>query len=524
MGQVFVAENTAIHVEVAVKVPRRDLIENLEFRRRFQVEATAVAAVDHPNVARFIDLGIGDPSYLVMEYVRGESLNVVIRREGRLAPARALRIASRLCWGLDAAHAAGIVHRDLKPSNIMLASTREAVEMPKLLDFGLAKLVHLTDAPLSRSGQVVGTPEYMAPEQVEGKHVDARADIYGLGGVIYAMIVGHSPFAGAEDDVAIMYHQLNDAPPAPSSRVRGVHPLVDALIARALAKRPEDRFPSMQAMAAAIDAVLGELSRAGSSPPAGAPVMRRSLAVLALATTAAVGLAGGAALMRAAHAPPAERAGSLLMVTSTPAGASIEVDGRPWADVTPAAAWIDPGRHVVTVRSPDHDDVVRDVELDEGARTALQLALPARSREVTIRTVPAGARLYRDGELVAASTPTKVSLQADEFYQLRVERNGFQPAVRNIGPDDHETVVTLVMEVEREPVGAIMVDSPAEAEVWIDGADSGHSTPTIAIRVPAGAHRVELRDSSGQRSPVAQVNVQPGMTERLLMNLTGGSR
>ncbi len=522
MGQVFVAENTAIGVEVAVKVPRRDLIANLEFRRRFQVEAGAVAAIDHPNVARFIDLGLENPAFIVMEYIRGETLNLVIRREGRLSQTRALRIASRLCWGLDAAHAAGIIHRDLKPNNIMLSNTREAVEMPKLLDFGLAKLVRLTDAPLSRTGQVVGTPEYMAPEQVEGKEVDPRADVYGLGGVLYAMIVGESPFAGAEDDVATMYRQLYEPAPVPSAKVRGIHPLVDALLGRALAKRPEHRFPSMQAMATAIESVLVELGRAPTAPVASAGI-RRSFVVLALATTAAVGLAVGAALMRARAPAAAEQGGALLIVTSSPAGATVEVDGKPWADSTPAAQRVGEGRHVVTVRGPNHDDVVREVTLAADERAALELALPPRSREVTIRTVPTGAHLYRDDRLVSASTPTTVSLQADEFYQLRVERTGFQPAVANLGPDDHEPVITLVMEAERDPVGAIMVDSPAHAEVWIDGVDSGHSTPTIAIRMPVGEHRVELRDSAGGRSQIATVTVQAGVTERLLLNLGGGT-
>src|SRR3954469_12474119 len=136
MGQGFVAENIAIGMRVAIKLLKPELLANPEFRARFQTEAQAVAAIEHPNVARFFDLVVGDPTFIVMEYVRGETLADRLKL-GPLPRGRALEIARRLCWGLDAAHTAGVVHRDLKPANVLLAPDAEHGEIPKLIDFGL---------------------------------------------------------------------------------------------------------------------------------------------------------------------------------------------------------------------------------------------------------------------------------------------------------------------------------------------------------------------------------------------------
>src|SRR5689334_15671799 len=145
MGQVFVAENLAIGIRVAIKLLKPELLANADFRRRFQHEAQAVAAVQHASVARFHDLIVGDPTFLVMEYVPGFTLADVLRAESKLTVGRAVAVAARLAWGLQAVHAAGIIHRDLKPANIVLTSDPEHGEIPKLIDFGLAKLAAATE-------------------------------------------------------------------------------------------------------------------------------------------------------------------------------------------------------------------------------------------------------------------------------------------------------------------------------------------------------------------------------------------
>src|SRR5262249_85421 len=159
-------------------------------RARFQDEAQALALVQHPNVARFLDLVVGDPTFLVMEFVKGPTLYDVLLREKKLAVDRALRLATHLCWAMDSAHAAGVIHRDLKPSNIILARDRQHGEMPKIIDFGLARLSQGGRGPLTKTGFAVGTPQYMAPEQLRGGPVDARTDIYSLGCVLYEILGG----------------------------------------------------------------------------------------------------------------------------------------------------------------------------------------------------------------------------------------------------------------------------------------------------------------------------------------------
>src|SRR4051794_9193654 len=173
MGQVLVAENVSIGMRVAVKLLKPELLANPEFRQRFQNEAQAVAAIEHPNVARFFDLVVGDPTFIIMEYVRGETLADRLKL-GPLPRERALEFVLRLCWGLDAAHTAGVVHRDLKPANIILAPDAEHGETPKLIDFGLAKVAASIGDSLTRTGQIIGTPAYMSPEQINGGKVDAR--------------------------------------------------------------------------------------------------------------------------------------------------------------------------------------------------------------------------------------------------------------------------------------------------------------------------------------------------------------
>src|SRR5262249_3893299 len=158
------------------------------FRQRFQREAQAIASIEHPNVARFFDLVVGDPTFLVMEYVRGQTLSARLREVKKLPIADAATVAIKLCQALRAAHSVGVIHRDLKPANVILTSTLDDSEVPKLIDFGLAKLAARTaEQSLTRTGQLVGTPQYMSPEQIAGKNVDARTDIYALGCLTYEM-------------------------------------------------------------------------------------------------------------------------------------------------------------------------------------------------------------------------------------------------------------------------------------------------------------------------------------------------
>jgi serine/threonine protein kinase len=254
MGQVFAADEVTTGRRVAVKVLRPELLADKSSRGRFAEEARALAAITHPHVARFVDVGLGDPCFVVMEYVPGRTLRERIRGLGRLPVDEAVRIAAQLCEALEAVHAAGIVHRDVKPSNVILVSD-DGIATPRLIDFGLAKRMSGVGAELTRKGQVVGTPQYMSPEQVSGRGIDARTDQYALGCVTYEMLTGDVPF-DADTALAVFQRQLNEAPQPLRERVPGLPRALDAVLRRVMAKDPRDRYPSMKQLACALKASL----------------------------------------------------------------------------------------------------------------------------------------------------------------------------------------------------------------------------------------------------------------------------
>jgi TolB-like protein len=253
MGTVYRARDDRLGRTVALKVIRPEWTADADRRRRFQLEARAAAALNHPNILTIYEVGRdADVDYIAMEYVSSRTL-VDLIAAGPLAPERALRLTAQVADALAAAHAAGIVHRDLKPANIMVVPE----DRVKVVDFGLAKLVErrgtapATEAVATRTGTIVGTAPYMSPEQAGGREIDGRSDLFSLGVVLYEMLAGRRPFDGptASDTLAAL---LRDAP-AP---VPGLRPEVDQLLGRCLRKRPEDRFQSADDVKRAIDACL----------------------------------------------------------------------------------------------------------------------------------------------------------------------------------------------------------------------------------------------------------------------------
>jgi len=529
MGQVFVAENLAIGRRVAVKVLKTELLADSSFRQRFQHEAEAIAAIEHRNVARFLDLVVGDPTFLVMEYVRGPTLDDVLEKEKRLSPLRSARIAQRLCWALEAAHSAGVIHRDIKPSNVILCPDLEADEEPKLIDFGLAKLAHAAvKAGLTRTGQIVGTPEYMAPEQISNKPVDARADVYALGCLLYELLTGRPPFEGS-DDVQVLYQQLHDAPAPLSKFIQSPPAQLQALLTRALQKKPEDRFQSMREMAMALEAVdLEPPGQPGRRDDTGQrrlsttrmqrPTVVSPVTLLIVALLCAVGGFGLARIFAGAGGSGS----TALLLVSTPTGADVELDGKTVGESTPTTVrGLKPGAHTVKIRKGKMAVVERQVTLQPGERAVMNVVLPPASHPVEVHSAPEGASVYLDGKLAVGETPTIIDVSDDEFHELRVEKNGFEINTRPITPDDHDIQLRISLSPEKQPRGTLMVDSNGAAEVWIDGVDSGYTTPTLGIHVSVGLHTVEVRDA-GNASASKRVKIDQGQTLRLLLTPGGG--
>jgi serine/threonine protein kinase len=515
MGEVFVAENVAIGVRVAIKFLKPELLARPQFRQRFEYEARAISAIQHPNVARFFDLVIGDPTFLVMEYVEGPNLADVIKREGRLQPTRAAFIATRLAWALDAVHTAGIIHRDLKPSNIVLTYDPEHFEAPKLIDFGLAKLAIAAQVtPITRAGQVVGTPHYMAPEQIAGEGIDARTDVYSLGCVLYEMVTGRPPYDGGAD-VQLMYKQIHEPVPPVTKYAPDTPHALERVIMRALAKRPEERFASARALAHALVPSVEKRRRASSGentleirsvPP---PLWQRAMLPLAMAIFAS------AVTALAFRSVPT---GGLIMITSDPSGARVELDGRVLDEPTPTAVrGVSNGTHSVRIQKAGHEEIVRQVTLEKDGRRAIEVTLPPLQRELHVSTLPPGASVYVDGVLAPGKTPTVIRVTDDDFHDLRLERLGYEPLIRAVKPEDRNDLPTLTLAPSSRPQGLLQVDANAPCEVWIDGIYSGFNTPTVDILLHTGDHVVELRTPSGTRGASRTVHIQQGETLRLAL-------
>ncbi|MCC6748756.1 MAG: serine/threonine protein kinase [Deltaproteobacteria bacterium] len=282
MGLVYRVEHVRMGKIAALKLLHRDLVADPTQLRRFQHEAEAVSRLDHPHIVQVFDFGpLDDTFYLVMEYLRGEDLSAVVKRDGPLSLQRTARILAQVCDALSEAHHHRIVHRDLKPENIRVTRTRGGDDFVKVLDFGLAKTV-APQAPPDSTGQgaLVGTPHYMAPEQIRGGVVDHRSDLYSLGAVAYRLLTGRPPFEG-RTAVAVLTKHITEELVAPSRAApeRRLPQALDPVLGRALAKRPEDRFPSAEALKEALlelaeRAESGELEEA--APSGDAPRRRAS--------------------------------------------------------------------------------------------------------------------------------------------------------------------------------------------------------------------------------------------------------
>ncbi|MFC9129888.1 serine/threonine-protein kinase [Streptomyces sp. NPDC057099] len=255
MAVVYRARDLRLERTVALKLLAPELARNDTFRRRFTHESRAAAAIDHPHIVPVFEAGETDGVlYIAMRYVVGSDLRHLLDREGPLSPATTLRIAAQVASALDAAHDHGLVHRDVKPGNILVARGTDSdhPEHAYLTDFGLTKK-SLSLTGFTTVGQFVGTLDYVAPEQISGRPVDARCDVYGFGCVVYEILAGHPPFR-RDDDMALLWaHQYDEAPPLTEARP-DLAPKVDPVLAKALAKSPDDRYPSCLAFVAALRA------------------------------------------------------------------------------------------------------------------------------------------------------------------------------------------------------------------------------------------------------------------------------
>jgi eukaryotic-like serine/threonine-protein kinase len=314
MGAVFQARHVHLRKDVAVKVLRPDLTSSAEIVERFRREAEIASALEHDNIVRVTDFGRTPDGYLflAMELLAGESLFDRLRREGTLSPEEAVPILWQVCAGLQAAHALGVVHRDLKPENVFLARSPSGREVTKVLDFGIAKITDPSSESATQAGIVVGTPEYLSPEQAMGTAVDARADVYAVGLIAWRTLAGRHPFKAEDARGLLMMQATRPVPPLTDPRPDlAAYPALVASVARACAKDPETRHQTAAVLGDDLAAALGP---AFMMPPGATPAPSLTLSPIPLRPRAV------------ASAPP----------SAAPAGATVEV--RPAQAASPAAA------------------------------------------------------------------------------------------------------------------------------------------------------------------------------------------
>ena len=276
MGAVYLAFDPMIERQVAIKVLPPQIASQGNALKRFLGEARATGKLNHPNVVAIYDIDQDrDQYYLVMELVQGGSVGDLLTN-GPVSWQQACRLAADACDGLQAAHAAGLVHRDVKPDNLMVTNEGRV----KVVDFGLSKLtdaVHETRMGLTSAGQILGTPHYMSPEQFQGQAIDARSDVYSMGGTFYTLLTGERPFAAAANVIHLMTAHAKQPPPDPSDVNSSIPAACGEIVARAMAKDPDKRYQTAGDLASALRAAAGGGLDGGSAPAMSARPLRAAV-------------------------------------------------------------------------------------------------------------------------------------------------------------------------------------------------------------------------------------------------------
>lgn len=470
MGVVYRAHDPHLDRDVALKVLREDRSVDAAFMKRFLAEARALGRLDHPGIVRVFNVDEADGTvHIAMEFVEGESLDAIMRAR-RLPPEEIARIGAEIASALDYAHARGIVHRDIKPSNVLVRPDGSV----KITDFGIARIEDPSSQSMTQAGEVLGTPAYMSPEQVLGRPVDGRSDIFSLGIVLHEMCAGTRPFGG--ESLGAVFDAITRAVPDPIAAANpDIPPALCRVVAKCLEKEPGARYQTGAALAEALRTCLSQ-ETAGGAAPSRARGKGRG-AKLAVAALAIAVLGGAAAILLLRGAPPspsrdAQPAGSApggtaaapgagvaappearatLKVESDPPGAAVEVDGA-GAGRTPVSLTSSPGAHAVRVHLPGYADLEARVDLRAGVETPLFARLsslkPAQSRGEPPRPAGAGTGAPGAARQGAKSTAAGPGPEGDAAVAKDLE-----DAIRSYERGQLDVSITMLESVLRRDAG-----------------------------------------------------------------------
>jgi len=388
MGVIYQAYDPNIDRNIALKVLRQDRVASEDFVNRFLKEAKAIGRLSHANIVTVYDVGKDKETiFITMELLEGASLDEFISG-GNLSHDDVVDLGSQIALALDYAHDTGIVHRDIKPTNIIL----NPQGMAKITDFGIAHFEDPSITQQTQAGEILGSPAYMSPEQVMGKPVDGRSDLYSLGVILYEMVTGKRPFSGGNLS-AVLMAVSQDTPEAPLTVNAAVPKVLSELIMKSLSKNPDDRFQTGKEMAEALQACLKPPEPDTQTIRIQGDERLKKKSVLAILLVAAVVLGAGifyvatnrsdqASVEPAVTSDPRvesldsteTRAHSLLNITSDPSGAQVFIDGQ-FKGKTPLNLDFSLGKYEIRVNLPDHYEWEAQIELKEEGETPLFVRL-----------------------------------------------------------------------------------------------------------------------------------------------------
>lgn len=536
MGKVYLAEQAPLGRLCAVKILNANYTGDgdPEFQRRFFREARITSQITHPNSVTIFDYGKTDDDvfYMAMEYLEGRTLYQALRENGPMAEDRVGRIGAQLCRALREAHALGVVHRDLKPANIFLTNHGEVSgdgDFVKVLDFGLVK--HLSERPeeqLTQTGLFMGSPKYMAPEQIQGGHVDARTDVYSLGIILYEMLAGKVPFERPTSVNILMAH-VAEPPPA----MREVNPNLvcspafEELVMRCIAKDPAERFASMDEVLYAIRLAhggsmtgqLGSLSAAqagalvGGGMPSHPPSMRvlasashtpgpllrmngtdassrhsrpRSRWWIAAGVVVAAAIGGGLGMLAfrlTSHARGSVHAAA----TAPPSSVEPKVPGEPpppGVDVVPSEAAASPNAEAPTGAEERAAATTDKAAADHAASAASAEKAAAGAKRVSLSSDPPGASVREGNVELCAATPCEVVLRgaSNAAHTLAFTKKGFHTETRSVKDVKDES--ELHVRLSRTSSSVVTVSAPSTKPASASSNESKSPPPAETGKAP----------------------------------------